>query len=156
MPLNKRQNLCAESAQLERIISKLPSALQEAEKRVPQMLTDYQQRRTSLGKLLYQIQTKLAPLNLYSSYLKARNIPRRTAYDLVEAYLAKPAGRPQTKRKPTTYSPEEHRAERYSMLINQLGAYLDKQEDKHTALEKLCSASLGYPVTLNREKEVGA
>ena len=98
MPLNKRQNFCAESAQLERIISKLPSALQEAEKRVPQMLTDYQQRRAALGKLLYQIQTKLVPLNLYSRYLKARSIPRRTAYDLVEAYLAKPADR-QTKRK---------------------------------------------------------
>jgi hypothetical protein len=154
MPLIKRQNGCAESAQLSKIVSKLPSALKKQEKQLPRMLTDYQRRRAELGNLLYQIQTKLVPLNLYSRYLKARSIPRRTAYDLVEAYLAKPADRP-TKRKPKTYSPEEHRAERYSMLINQLGAYLDKQEDKHTALEKLCSEILGYPVTVS-EKEVSA
>lgn len=154
MPLTKRQNVCAESAQLEQITNKLPDALRKAEKCIPKMLTDYQQRRADLGKLLDQIQRKLVPLNLYSRYLKARSIPRRTAYDLVEAYLAKSADKP-SKRKPKTYTPEEHRAERHSMLISQLGVYLDGQENKLTALEKLCSELLGYPVTVS-EKEVSA
>ena len=38
-----------ESVQLERILKNLSPAQREAEKRIPHMLTDYQQRRAELG-----------------------------------------------------------------------------------------------------------
>ncbi len=82
--------------------------------------------------------------------LEDLKIPKSTAYRLMGLHGWKPP-----KRIPKTYTLEEHRTERRSMLISQLGAYLDAQENKLTALEKLCSEILGYPVTVS-EKEVSA
>jgi len=82
--------------------------------------------------------------------LEDLKIPKSTAYRLMALHGWKPE-----KRIAKTYTPEQHRAERHSMLISQLGVYLDGQENKLTALEKLCSEILGYPVTVT-EKEVSA
>jgi hypothetical protein len=83
-------------------------------------------------------------------HLKDLKIPTSTAYRLMRLHGWEPENRIAK-----TYTPEQHRAERHSMLISQLGVYLDGQENKLTALEKLCSEILGYAVTVS-QKEVAA
>jgi hypothetical protein len=155
----KRSKACAESAQLERITSKLPSALKKAEKRVPEMLTNYQQRRIELGKLLYKIQTRLAPLNLYSRYLKTRNIPRRTAYDLINT-VKQPEKKARRATKEICMS--EIRTARFATIKHQFRAYFASISNEPNFAETLgeCLAEIvqtyGFDVRLEARGERGA
>jgi len=111
---------CTESVQLERILNNLPSALREREKRIPQMLTDYQKRRAELGALLAHVQEELAPKQQFCRYLRLRKIPRQTAYDLIADHQQ--PDKPERK-KPKVYTPAEHREARYRVLACQVKAH---------------------------------
>jgi hypothetical protein len=124
----------ADSA-LSRILDELPKDLRKAEENVPTLLSHYQQSRLQLGALLFDVQKHLAPLRRFNRYLKLRNIPKRTAYDLIAACQTpeKPA-----RRASTVYTKGQHDDERYRILSGRVKAHflpLKKEPDLRKTLE---------------------
>jgi hypothetical protein len=121
---------------LSAILKKLPSQLKKQEKQVPRLYTNYKESRLELGKILSQVQEKLAGSRQFKKYLDLRKIPKATAYDLIDAYKS-PEKAARKKARPATF--KEHQEGTFTIVTNRTMAYFltlkQNQADLHRQLE---------------------